>query len=130
MIADCMDSLGSALETIPGLRVFPYYADRVTPPAAVIGFPDSYDFDTTMRRGSDTIVFPITIVVGKADTRTARDALSAYCDGSGVSSVKVAIDSYASASYDSATVSSAEFGVVTIAATEYLAAIFDVVVTG
>lgn len=52
-LAAVMDELGAALGTIPGLRVFPYWADRITPPAAVVGWPDPLTYDATMRRGSD-----------------------------------------------------------------------------
>jgi hypothetical protein len=47
-----MDDLGAALETIDGLRVFPYWADKIVPPAAIVGFPESLDFDETMGRGA------------------------------------------------------------------------------
>ncbi|WP_146147531.1 hypothetical protein [Prauserella shujinwangii] len=129
-IGNVMDDLGAALETISGLRVFPYWAERVTPPAASVGFPEPYNFDATYQRGSDTATFPVTLVVGKVDARTSRDELSQYANGSGASSVKAAIDNHTATAYDVATVSSASFEVVTIAGVEYLAAIFQIDVTG
>lgn len=121
-VSSIMDTLGDALEEIEGLRVFPYYADRVHPPAVVVGWPDSYAYDSTMARGADTLVFPVTVVVGRADARSSRDQLSLYADGSGSTSVKQAIEELG----PWVRVMSAEFGVVSIAGVEYLAATFDV----
>lgn len=125
-LADVMDELGIALETIPGLRIHPYEADKVTPPAAMVMWPDTYEFDSTMQRGSDSATFDVVILVGRADARSSRGRLAKYVDGSGESSVKAAIESHASDVYDSARVRSVEFDGVTIAAVNYLAATFSV----
>jgi hypothetical protein len=121
-----MDSLGQALETVPTLRVFPYYVDSVSPPAAIVGWPDTYDYDKTMGRGADALTFPVVVVVGRADARSTRDRLSQFADGTGVYSIKAAVDGYDSSVYDSARVTKAEFGTVSIAGTHYLAVTFDV----
>jgi hypothetical protein len=47
-VAQVMDELGTALESIDGLRVFPYSADRVVPPAGIVGWPDQITYDATM----------------------------------------------------------------------------------
>jgi hypothetical protein len=125
-LADVMDELGIALEVIPGLRIFPYTADKVTPPAAIVMWPDSYEFDRTMQRGSDAVTLPIVVVVGRADARSSRDRLAKYVDGSGSDSVKAAIEDHASDVYDSVRVTSVEFNQVTIASIDYLAATFNV----
>lgn len=125
-LADVMDALGAALDTIAGLRATPYYADSVTPPAAVVAWPDSYDYDQTMQRGSDSVSFPVVCVVGRADARTTRDQLSEYANGSGALSVKAAIEDYVTDVWDSARVTKAEFGSVSIAGTSYLSATFIV----
>lgn len=127
-----MDELGTALSSVDGLRVFPYSADRVTPPAAIVGWPDVIDYDTTFGRGSDSMVLPVWVVVGKVDARSSRNTLAAYLDGSGSSSVKAAVDGGTYTACDSATVTGVPNGVesVSIAGTEYLAAIFNVSITG
>lgn len=127
-----MDDLGTALETIDGLRVFPYWADRVQPPAAVVAWPDPLTYDAAMRRGGDQAEIPVIVMVGKVDTRTARDALSRYADGTGTHSVKVAVESHTPTAYGSARVTRVEFGVISVASTEYLAATFylDIIGTG
>lgn len=129
-LADVMDELGEALATIDDLRVFPYWADRVTPPAAVVAWPDPLTYDSTMARGADRQEIPVIIVVGKIDARTARNALAKYAEGSGASSVKQAIDSYEATSWDSARVVRAEFGVFVIAGNQYLGITFYVDIIG
>lgn len=132
-IAAVMDRLGDALKTISGLRVFPYYAPRITPPAALVGWPDTYEFDSTLARGADRLVLPVTVVVGKADERSARDLLTKYADGTGSSSVKQAIEQHnpaSGAAWDSARVMTVEFHTVAIASVSYLAATFHTEVIG
>lgn len=132
LLSDVMDDLGTALGTIPGLRVFPYWADRVTPPAAVVAWPDPLTYDSAMARGADRAELSVLVMVGKVDARTARDNLARYVDGSGEYSVKAAIDGHEATAYDSARVDRAEFGVITVAGIEYLAATFyvDIIGTG
>lgn len=131
-LADVMDDLGTALETITDLRVFPYWADRVTPPAAVVTWPDPLTFDQTMGRGSDRMTVPVIVMVGKVDARTTRDVAGAYADGSGSSSVKAAIEAFddTATAYDTARVERAEFGVIPINGVELLSITFFVDVFG
>jgi hypothetical protein len=129
-VAAVMDALGVRLEEIGGLRVYPYSADRVTPPAAIVGWPEPITYDGTLARGLDSMTFPVWIVVGRVDARSARDTLAAYLDGSGTSSVKAALDGGTYTACDSVRVSTAHVESVSIAGTDYLAAILDVEVIG
>lgn len=126
-----MDGLGAALGTLFA-RVFDYPPDSVSPPAAIVGYPTVWSYDATYRRGRDTAVFPVTVVVGKVSDRASRDVLAPYVTGDGASSVKVAIeaDRTLGGAAGSCSVRGAEFATVTIAAVEYLAASFDVEVIG
>lgn len=130
IIADVMDELGAALDTITGLNVYPFWADRIAPPAAVVAWPDPYNFDSTFQRGADTAVFPVSILVGKVDARSARNELSRYADGSGSASVKAVLESAVYTAVDSVRVQSAEFGVTTVNGVDYLTAIFQVETIG
>lgn len=129
-IANVMDALGAAVDTIAGVRVFPYWADKVTPPAAVVGWPEPITYDSTFARGADRATFPITLVVGKVDARSARNDLSRFLNGSGATSVKTAIDGHVTTAWQSARVQSAEVAVITISVTDYLGAEFQVDVIG
>lgn len=125
-----MDELGTALKEIPDLRVHPYWIGSITPPSAVVGFPDPLTYDLTMARGMDRQTFPIFVCVGKVDTRTSRDAISKYCDGAGDYSVKQVIENHECDEYDSARVDRAQIGVITIGAIDYLSATFYVDIIG
>lgn len=125
-----MDALGDALDTIPGLRVAPYWVDRITPPTAVVGWPDPLTYDAALRRGGDRVSLPLMVLVGQVDKRTSRDAVAKYADGAGPSSVKRVIEAHETNAYDSARVESCTFGVIVVAAVEYLAASFTVDIIG
>jgi hypothetical protein len=132
LLSDVMDQLGTALETIDGLRVFPYNADRVTPPAAIVQWPDEIEYSATMRRGMDRMTLPVMVVVGRADARATRDVLAAYLDGSGASSIVAALEGGTYTACDSVKVAGVPKGVeaVSIASVDYLAAEFVVEITG
>ena len=127
---DVSTDLGAALGTIDGLRIFPYWAEKITPPAAVVEWPESIAYDATMMRGADRLTLPVLVAVGKADMRSAWEQLAAYADGSGSSSVKTAIERHAPISYDSARVTRVEFGITVVASVDYLAATFTVDLIG
>lgn len=129
-VSDIMDDLANALETIPGLRVFPYWARSVNPPAAIVGWPDPLNYDSAYLRGADRCEVPVMIAVGNVDARTSRDVLSAYVDGFGPNSVKTVIEAHVPFSYHSARVMRADVAVMTIAAVEYLSATFRVDIIG
>lgn len=123
-LAAVMDQLGAALKQIEGLRVFPYWADKVIPPAALVAWPEQVTFDATFGRGSDRAEVPITVLVGRVNARSSRDVLAGYVDGGGDRSVKAAVDGHdAGGVWDSATVTRwSEFVGVTNAGVEYLSA--------
>lgn len=131
-LAAVMDALAARLGTIAGLRVHAYPPTSLTPPAAVVSYPDTYDYDETYGRGSDRMTLPVVVVVGKVSDRSARDQLGAYLNGSGDRSVKAVLESESVtyAAFDSVTVKSAEIDVVTIGGTDYLAATLNLDVYG
>lgn len=83
--------LGVALDTIVGLRVFDYVPDSLSPPAAVVE-PLEVDYDEAMSRGLDVYRAFILVIVGRMSDRSSQDRLDAYVAGSGVSSVKAALE--------------------------------------
>lgn len=129
-LANVMQAVSDRLGTIAGLRCFGYPPGSVTPPAAVVSYPESIKFDETYGRGMDRMTLPVVLVVGKVSDRTARDRLGAYCDGSGASSIKAVLESGTYAAFDTVRVTGVEFDTVSIAATEYVAALFDLDIAG
>jgi hypothetical protein len=84
-----------------------------------------------MGRGLDEFTFKVTLLVGRADVRTAQRSLDAYCSSSGTSSVKSAIESdrtLGGKANDLRVTALSTYGSVTIADTTYLAAEFAVTV--
>jgi hypothetical protein len=129
-LADVMDEIGAALSTIDDLRVYPYNADSVQPPAAVIGWPDQIEYDQTYGRGSDKITLPMWVVVDRQDQRTSRDRLAVYLDGAGDSSIKAAVDGGTYTACDTVRIATASPVALTLGGVDYLGAAFDIEITG
>ena len=129
-LASVMDAIGTQLDTIAGLRVYDFPADSITPPAAVLAYPDSITFDETYGRGMDRLMLPVLLMVGKANDRAARNNLLPYCAGSGTKSIKAVVEAGSYTAFDTVRVMSAEFDVVRIAGVDYAAALFDLDIAG
>lgn len=119
-----MDAIGSALANITGLRVHDYVEEWVTPPAAVVDFPDTVEYDHTLMRGKDRAMFQVHLMVAKNSPRAARDELAGYMNGAGTTSnsVKAAVDAIG----PHVRVVQARKNVYTIAGVDYLGAVFEV----
>jgi hypothetical protein len=129
-LANVMQAVSDRLDTIAGLRCFGYPPGTVSPPAAIVSYPDHLTFDETYGRGMDRLTLPVVVVVGRPTDRSTRDRLTAYCDGSGTSSVKAVLESGTYTAFDVIRVTGIEFDTVSIAAVDYLAAIFDLDIAG
>jgi hypothetical protein len=129
-LGDVMDQVSTRLDTITGLRCFAYPPDSITPPAAIVSYPEDLLFDATYDRGADTVLLPVIVAVGKVHDRSTRDLVAAYCDGSGASSIKAVIEAGTYTAFESVRVASVEFDVVRIGVTDYLAALFDLDIIG
>jgi hypothetical protein len=129
-IVNVQDAIATQLDTITGLRVSAYPPDRITPPTAIVAWPDSYIYDETFVRGMDRLSLPVVVLVSKVSDRASRAELAAYCNGSGASSIKAVLESGSYSAFDTLRVQSVDFDVVSIAGTEYMAANFTVDVVG
>jgi hypothetical protein len=129
-LADVMDQVAARLDTIEGLRVHAHPPGRVVPPAAVVSYPDTLEFDATYGRGMDRMTLPVVLVVGRAVDRAARDELAAYCNGAGQRSIKGVLESGAYTAFDTIRVQDIDFDVVTIAAIDYIAALLTLDIGG
>ena len=85
-------ALAANLSTISGLRTSAWVPDNINPPIAVIR-PDSITFDAAFARGIDDMTFLVLVIVGRVDERSAQAKLDAYCETTGASSIKRAIES-------------------------------------
>ena len=91
-IAAIRAGIATNLGTITGLRTSSFVPDVLNPPVAVVR-PDNIAFDTAFARGLDTLEFVVMTIVGRVDERTSQARLDAYCNSTGASSVKRAIES-------------------------------------
>lgn len=133
-LADVMDELAARIDTITGLRVYAYPPDTVQPPAAVVDLPESYTFDATFGRGTDTMTIPVTVLVGKVSDRVSRDAIAPYFDGSGAKSIKQVVEAGTYTAFDSDSVqvraAADPFEVWTYAGVAYLGGAFRIDIAG
>jgi len=88
-VAELREGLAQNLTAIQGLRVSDVMVDAPRPPQAVIA-PLRVDYDLNARRGADEYQFVITLIVGRADSRTAQNSLDSYIVGP--NSVKAAVE--------------------------------------
>jgi hypothetical protein len=92
VMSELRSGLAARVATIPGLRSAATLPDSPTPPQAVV-YPDRVTYDTAFGRGSDEYVFIVLVIVGRVSERTAQTSLDAYCNSSGATSIKAAIES-------------------------------------
>lgn len=131
-VGTVMDGLAAALAALGDLRVLAYPPDSVTPPAAIVSYPDPFTFDVAMGRGADRGTFPVHVVVGRVSDRAARDALTPYMAGAGARSVKQAIetDPTLGGAADTARVVSVAGIDLEVGGVRYVAATFTIDVVG
>lgn len=88
-LTDIRQALADALATVYGLRVSATMPDAPRPPMAMV-YPESISYDLNANRGADLYTFLITVIVGRADERSAQKNLDRFVVGD--DSVKTAIE--------------------------------------
>lgn len=86
------EGIAKNLATIPGLRTSAFVPDNPTPPIAVV-IPQRVQFDSAFQRGMDEFTFDVMVIAARASERNAQHILDSYCNVTGASSVKVAVES-------------------------------------
>jgi hypothetical protein len=90
-VSSIRTGIATRLGTIAGLRTSAFMPDNPNPPIAVV-MPSSVSYDDTFKRGMQTYVFNVLVIVGRVDERTAQSNLDAYVSSTGTSSIKRAIE--------------------------------------
>ncbi len=130
-LADVMDEVATVMSGLTRINVHAVPPGSITPPAGIVGYPDSIDFDQTYGRGVDQITdLSIWVVTGKVTDKTARDRVAAWSAGSGPESIKARMQAHTWISCDDLTVTAVTFSTVDIGGQEWLAAEFVATVTG
>lgn len=129
-LGDVMQAIADRLDTIDGLRVYAFPPDVAQPPAAIVGYPEVVTYDNTYGRGSDVMTISVVVVDGRPTDRAVRDRITQYASGSGATSIKAVLESGSYTAFGTIRVANAEFDMVTIAAVDYLAVIFECNISG
>jgi hypothetical protein len=127
-ITDLRTGIATNLATITGLRTSPTLPDNPNPPIALVT-PISVSFDDSFKRGMQTYTFVISVIVGRADERTAQNKLDGFVSSTGASSVKLAVESdktLGGNAFDCRVTEMRNYGQLTIGDVIYLSAEFTV----
>lgn len=90
-VSSLRTGLATNLARISGLRTAATVPDNPNPPIAVV-VPTGIEYDLSFNRGADRYSFTVIAIVGRVDERTAQNTLDAYCNPSGASSIKAALE--------------------------------------
>ena len=88
-LSEIRQALADSLSSIYGLRVSATMPDAPRPPLAMV-YPDTISYDLNANRGADLYTFIVTVIVSRADDRSAQNNLDRYAVGD--DSVKTAIE--------------------------------------
>jgi hypothetical protein len=130
LISDLRAGIAANLATIAGLRTGSTIPENVNPPFAIVA-PSSMTYHMAMRNGMTTYSFVVTLVVGRADGRSAQNALDAFCSSTGSSSIRNAVESdrtLGGKAFDCVVTGMRNYGSLAIGDNTYLAAEFDLTV--
>lgn len=83
--------LATNLATISGLRVASNIPDNPMPPQAIVML-ENVDYDNAFKNGLVTYQFRVSVLVARADERTAQDRLNAFAS-TGAGGIKAAVES-------------------------------------
>jgi hypothetical protein len=127
-IGSIQDGLAVNLATIQGLRTSSFVPDNPSPPIA-IPMPKGIEYDKAFGHGLHLYRYDVIVIAVRASERIAQSVLDAYCDPSGTSSVKAAIESDRTLGGIAQTLhvgQRTDIKALQISETTYLAAYFDV----
>lgn len=125
-----MDEIGDVAETIPGLHVYRWPADEISPPAAIVAYP-SMDLDAAFQRGLDRWTGALILLVDRVWDRSTRDQISPLVSGDGGGSIVEAFyaHDWQSCAYARPTGTS-EPDTISIAGVDYLGYVFELDIAG
>lgn len=126
-LALLMDEIAAAAKEVDGLsRTYAWPVESLEPPAFVVPWPDSFEYDKTYQGGIDEMEFPLVLVLGRGATvRAMRNRIADWIDHD----VKDAIDNYSYTHDHIVHISNGLLDVIDIAGTNYLSIVFMAQVT-
>lgn len=91
-ILQVMQGIETRLATVTGLNTSESHPGQITTPMAVVGVPPIDNYHVTMRNGTMDLTVPVLILVSAALDTVGQQALAAYANPTGSSSIKAAIE--------------------------------------
>jgi hypothetical protein len=121
-LQDVMTALGVRLRTIPNFRAYDFPSSRIEPPASVLSLPET-GYDVTMGGGSYPWVFPLWVLVSKADDKSSYNEMVPYLEAEGERSIRAILfaDKTLGGACDTLDITNARPQMVTVGGTEFLA---------
>jgi hypothetical protein len=129
-IDDVMQQIADQADTIVGLQCFPYPPDKIVPPTFEVGLPAPINFDEEYDEGSDGLVFPAAVWVGRKQDRSSVANIAPYVATSGAQSIKAVLESGTYTAFETLHIPTVEFVIAPIAGIEYLGAQYTIEITG
>jgi hypothetical protein len=129
-VSELRTGIATNLATITGLRTSSFMPDNPNPPIAVV-MPSSISYDDVFKRGMQTYIFNVLVIVGRVDERTAQSNLDGFVSSTGSSSVKLAIErdkSLGGKAFDTRVTEMRNYGQLSIQDILYLTGEFTVLV--
>jgi hypothetical protein len=90
-VSEIANGLKTSLSAIEGLRVVDYISDQINPPTALVGI-DNVVYHRAFGGGDAVYQYTVTVIVSRADTRTAQNALDGFLSYDGRTSIRQAIE--------------------------------------
>lgn len=91
-VATIRDGIAANLSTLFAGRSYDTVPDNPNPPCAVV-LPTGIEYDAAFSGGATRYTFTVLAISQRADERTAQDRIDGYCNPSGSTSVKAAVES-------------------------------------
>lgn len=130
ILTDVMDELVMRLGVVPGLRAHDWSVPTVVLPAAVVHYPKIVEFETYLN-GMESYTLDVVVLVGKLNDRGTRQPMSDYLRPTGPTSIREALQTGHSASFDVISIQeTVADGSYPLAGTEYQAIIFTCKISG
>lgn len=129
-VSEIRSGIATNLAAISGLRTSAFVPDNPTPPIAVV-VPQRIEYDAAMGRGMDTYTFDVLVIAQRMSERNAQSLLDGYCNSTGSTSVKTALEAdttLGGKAFDLRVTEMSNYQALTIGDTQYLAATFSVTV--
>lgn len=120
-----MDAIAESARGTIAERAYEWPTLNFVPPCVVVGYPVDNGLNATYRRGSSRATFPVWVVCGRADERSAREVLGGYIAGEEGGIVRQTFDGDLGGAVQTCLVTTFVVEAVASAGVDYIAARFD-----